>query len=530
VVAGMTADGLSKNYSQIQSPISQDLFAALAFVAVIALRLVAYHMQHGSIFLEDDAYYYRVIAENLATTGHSTFDGQTLTNGYHPLWLLVMTLQFMLLGSSALITVALEVLLAGAGLLFVLVSFRNTSLLFRTLFATLYTLLAWPMVAKGMEVSLLFLGFGLFTHTLIGYVEGRRSAYVLGSTALLCIGARIDSAAFVVPAMLLAAPSLRHAALSLAPIAIGGAIYTGVNQYVFGLMVPVSGAIKSLGGLQLNAALLAQVGDSLPYPLSAKSIATFANGTLGRPLLLAVLALFAVPFAPRNRRSLVLATAYVIGLLAYDAKLFFASSWVVWPWYGFPAIFGVIAVFVAIDQWIEDSAVSLPTWLQAVASVILIGLLAAQQYAGSKRSLAAFEPLNRKAALQFSLELDGARVAMGDRAGSFAAAYRGPVTQLEGLVNDREYLKALESNKDIKPLLCARGVSYVLAYQLDLGTYDSVSIPMVRRRLTSFPGPELKFTRAQQVGQIADASLFNNASNDDGDSHIYAWRLDCGAQ
>jgi 4-amino-4-deoxy-L-arabinose transferase-like glycosyltransferase len=39
----------------------------------------------------DDAFYFFQIARNLATGRNVTFDGETLTNGFHPLWLLLVT-------------------------------------------------------------------------------------------------------------------------------------------------------------------------------------------------------------------------------------------------------------------------------------------------------------------------------------------------------------------------------------------------------------------------------------------------------
>lgn len=38
----------------------------------------------------DDAFYYLQIARNLASTGNSTFDGINPTNGYHPLWMILL--------------------------------------------------------------------------------------------------------------------------------------------------------------------------------------------------------------------------------------------------------------------------------------------------------------------------------------------------------------------------------------------------------------------------------------------------------
>jgi hypothetical protein len=40
-------------------------------------------------FIRDDAYYYFKVAQNISEGHGSTFDGIHLTNGYHPLWLLV---------------------------------------------------------------------------------------------------------------------------------------------------------------------------------------------------------------------------------------------------------------------------------------------------------------------------------------------------------------------------------------------------------------------------------------------------------
>src|SRR5512146_1218252 len=40
-------------------------------------------------FIRDDAYYYFKVAQNISEGHGSTFDGIHLTNGYHPLWMLV---------------------------------------------------------------------------------------------------------------------------------------------------------------------------------------------------------------------------------------------------------------------------------------------------------------------------------------------------------------------------------------------------------------------------------------------------------
>src|SRR4051794_13644165 len=68
-------------------------------VAYLSSFLVAstflYHISRGSVaylgFFEDDYFYYATIADNLVRFGRSTYDGTTLTNGFHPLWQMVLT-------------------------------------------------------------------------------------------------------------------------------------------------------------------------------------------------------------------------------------------------------------------------------------------------------------------------------------------------------------------------------------------------------------------------------------------------------
>jgi hypothetical protein len=68
-------------------------FEALLIAAILAIHLYAafsdaYNFPNAW-FTRDDAYYYFKVAQNI-TEGHgSTFDGINLTNGYHPLWMIV---------------------------------------------------------------------------------------------------------------------------------------------------------------------------------------------------------------------------------------------------------------------------------------------------------------------------------------------------------------------------------------------------------------------------------------------------------
>ena len=68
------------------------LFTALGVVAATAQvsRLLASNQLGRSSLFVDDAYYYFEIARNIARGNGSTWDGLHTTNGYHPLWMVML--------------------------------------------------------------------------------------------------------------------------------------------------------------------------------------------------------------------------------------------------------------------------------------------------------------------------------------------------------------------------------------------------------------------------------------------------------
>lgn len=494
------------------------------FLGAALLRLTLQARRAGALRLEDDAYYYTVVADHIARTGMSSFDGQALTNGYHPLWLLLLVAQDLTVGAAPAVTIALELVLASVGLWGILAAFRSASLLLRTGFAILCTVLLWPMLAKGMEVSLFVGLFGLFVREAAARRGGRERGPVLALLAILCIGARIDAAVFILPTLLLVLGSARRAALPLALVALAGAVYAGFNLWMFGLAFPVSGAVKSLGGMQLNHALVRQVAGFWHGRGAVAGAFAFANSFVGRPLLLFVLVAAATPLSRPGDKSRPLCLGFLAGFLLFALKLVAFSSWVVWPWYGFPSIIGLAALFHVIDDRLPRAGLQRRGALAAtLLGAVLLPAFETRQ--GLTERDQSFEPVNRKAVAAFGPVLAGARVAMGDRAGSFAAVYPGPVTQLEGLVNDKAWLEALRRGADLRPILCRRGVRFVLAYQRDLGDYSSVTIPAQRPSLTSQPSPGLTVARADEIGHVSDLAHYDNSAQDEGDNYLYAWRL-----
>ena len=138
-----------------------------------------------------------------------------------------------------------------------------------------------------------------------------------------------------------------------------------------------------------------------------------------------------------------------------------------------------------------------------------------------------FYAVNQIAARRFAAITHGAPLAMGDRAGSFAWSYPGPVVQIEGLVNDAAWLRLLKARAAPAPELCRRGVRFVAAYTATLPRYDRLQIPLMRPRLTQYPAPTLPVWRADELAAVSEPSVFDASTWGDGDAVLRLWRLRC---
>lgn len=507
--------------------------AGLLTAAVLLAPLLAVLRAHAPLVLEDDGYYYTVIARNLARTGRSTFDGASLTNGYHPLWLLLVTLKTRLLGDGVGAILLAEAACVGAGAAVMLRSAGVRAWAPAAVFAALWAHYVGAMSMAGMEVSLLSLCAALFITRLDARAvgAGRWDGLDLGLAAAACIGARIDSAVFVLPALLLCGRTRRARAAAMAVLAAGGAVYAGVNLVLFGAALPISSAVKSLGGLQVNARYLHQLA------LDATSVGRGGRGRLALALVGFALAPLAALRHPRGSTARALGLACGIGGALFFCKLAFDSSWQVWPWYGFPLIFLLAAALFALGPAAARLCAPRPgegrpgpagLALSAVAAlaVAVLGARAVRQ-ALSPPPTSGFYAVNTTAAARFAALTGGAAVGMGDRAGSFAWAYRGPVVQLEGLVNDAAWLKLLKTGGDARAALCARGVRYMAAYQPPLGRYDRLVVPVMRPALTQYAAPGVEVRAADELAAVGDPALY--ASVEDRDDTLHLWKLRCGA-
>ncbi len=151
----------------------------------------------------DDSFYYFQIAWRLAGGEFSTFDGLTRTNGYHPLWLLLVTPFYWVFDKTeALFAIkAFEVMLVAGGVALVAGAARAARLPWILLFAALPALYGNPALFLGMEAAAGLFLLGLFLLAVCLFArDPARWRWPLAAVAFALPWVRLEYAAISVAA------------------------------------------------------------------------------------------------------------------------------------------------------------------------------------------------------------------------------------------------------------------------------------------------------------------------------------------
>ncbi|MRS04845.1 hypothetical protein EG832_16760, partial [bacterium] len=234
--------------------------------------LVVFGWQRAFSFYAADAFYYLTVARNYAQTSVFTFDGIFPTNGFHPLWQVLLgilykiELTFSMPDSTILVVVlSLSLLLILGGLIFIgkaLQLVKGYIPVWLLLLPTgIYALLLAPFEPRfgslwsftnAMETAPLIFFFGmlmwLWSHT--DFMQTRKSAITTGLNLSLIILSRLDHiflviAFFVYMTILLIVKRSGMKLLSnlvlagIIPVIIVG-LYVFANVMTTGMTLPVS--------------------------------------------------------------------------------------------------------------------------------------------------------------------------------------------------------------------------------------------------------------------------------------------------
>lgn len=504
------------------------LAVAAAAVTVAWLVVLVAWDDAPFAFTFDDAYYYAGIARNVAHGAGSTFDTIDLTNGYHPLWLLVATLPFLVglddLGAIRAL-LALQ-LVAGWGATLVIigrildrsvdgwsgVSRREGGDQHRARVAATVTVTGAfvlvalnPFVVKvfvnGLEsgLSVTFLALLLLIGAAVrgSWLVGRSTRWRLGVGALLALAflARTDAALLVLSLgvwcaadWLRAEPDDRgHATAALAALfalpAVTIAAYLVSNQVWFGTPFQVSGLVKRA-------------------ELDAVTIAEFAV-VVAIAVLIGARGRRATRASARRRRGarfphtgdFVAHTAWYAASCVLVAGYYVVLQTQIWLWYFAPIVlYGIVLLLLAIidmseaalrDGRPEASPARRLLPVQAIFLALLVVALVVE--AGSFRdpNLLSMQQADRDIGRWLQAHTAPDAVTASWDAGAVGYFSHRPVINLDGLVNSKEYYDAMQHGTTGAFLRCRR-VQAVANHGDDIGGED----PSFRELIAAVYGHE----------------------------------------
>ena len=339
-----------------------------------------YQLAHGSQaflgLLEDDYYYYATVADHLVSTGKLTYDGTTITNGFHPLWFIVITALRSVFGRFGTpFYLALTLVFVVSMLLTYELSRRFARTLGASpsgsaLVAALYSFSTAQLLTNGMECVL---AVPLFVWLLDEIAQPEpvtpRRAAKIGFISSLAILARLDIAIvvlmFIIGYAVLVRP--RMATFLRTLLAFSGAgflvpVYAAANVAFFGSPLPVSALAKRL---------VVQQGFNFSY---ARGVALYTvyGPTVAVLLPLGLLAVLSLARhmpakRPESRFAGALALVYLFVFFGMNTL----SGWIYFGWYAFPFVPATIAALVFVHQrW----APVVSTRVQVVAVVLIAAL------------------------------------------------------------------------------------------------------------------------------------------------------------
>jgi hypothetical protein len=453
----------------------------LAVGAAIALFARFRAADAFMVFFDDDYFYYLRVARNIAAGHGSTFDGTHLTNGYHPLWMLVNAGLAKLFAGRLFFDVLLLLIL-----LCVLMTYWFSRLCLRRYAPEAAAAGCGGLIAAqgllimsgGMEVVLTIPLLALLCwYRVRRFTWGLRSAAVYGLLCSAVVLSRLDAAIFVAllgSFELLAAGEITvrqrtRAALAFLAGLLPLGFYFALNAAIFHTFMPISGQAKQLR--------FTHVPSSMPWETAFLTVWAPLRLFLVIPVTCA--AVFSVVLIWRGRgrqRSTAgwmkdgqpaLVWALLCFPLAQLTVLSVLSDWVLPPWYLYTfvaAALGVCLVLLSRSADLERKPGRFAAPLSIGACAALVAIFAFVQLRNSERPDKLIYSVYFAARdLSVFAKTHPGIYAMGDHAGIPSLLIHEPIVQVEGLVMDKTFLSDIRQRRDLKNVLESYEVRYYVS-------------------------------------------------------------------
>jgi hypothetical protein len=421
---------------------------------LIGLLLHRPHGFSGLTMVQDDFFYYEKIASEIVTGHGSTFNGIVATNGYHPLWMVAVTLLSIFFRSPDSLIPAVYVVVAFS----VFATYFFTRRILQTLhgerwltdlLAASLALLSLRVLRSGMEVVLTVpLALVLF-YRLLSPPQNARQSFGTALLAALLILSRLDAAIWVAGLYICLVITQKIARRHWPAIVLGFLplpAYFAYNKIKFGEFVPISGQAK-----QLRTA----------HTLSPAILQIFHMVALQEVLIvllcLAGIVVFPLAFRRLPANFRVLGVPTLLFPFVYFFVLSILSDWPAWPWYLYAWSIAGIVTLAGVIALAKPPADRIVAGIAALFCVLCAGEFVLQRAPRPAGRVMAGEFLR-----EFSLDHKGI-YAMGDRAGVASILMSDPIIQTEGLVMDQNFLTHIRREDPLVPTLRSYGVRYYVA-------------------------------------------------------------------
>jgi hypothetical protein len=474
------------------------LWVIIIVIFLYALQF-AFHKPRTIVNVQfDDAYYYLKIAENVADGNGATFDGIHKTNGFHPLWLLILSGLALVPGLGLTGLTRAMVVLQAFLFLGSLILIKNTlkGLLHPFLVGAALLIPLYPRffhiftvgMESGLLIFLLLLTFYLLGRLFNGIIRGNwlLNSFVLGVLSAAIILTRLD--AFVFPAVVLVALIIegffnRDAFTRV----LFGALFAGFiafaalvpflwwNYHNFGTFATISSVMKVKWDFsRLGRNLRYLPGNTAEYHLGVLIALVSVLVFRGREYIT----------AERQKRFMNTLVIFVIPAIFVLAFFLLFVKWALFA-YAFAStipviIMGVALVFLAVFNRVKSEGGK----RRFTVTVFIVGCVLAvgtQAFSLSR--------INRSGMMRIYDAAEWARentprdavFAMKD-CGAFGYYSERTTINLDGMVNDFEYQQYLRRG-ELEEYLDENGVDYFVQHAfwfkdkpVNTGDYEEYSL------------------------------------------------------
>ncbi len=459
--------------SRFDEPRTTRVLTALLFTGIaIVCALPLFSHDSWLIFVQDDLLYYLKVAQNIVHGHGSTFNGLVPTNGYQPLWLVVLNLVSYATENGRTILAFLAVINVAAAIATFLLSrvlVRATGVrpLLAFALSAFVTLYSVTLFFYGMEVTLtvpLILGVLCLLRHIDWLSRSPLHTFLLGLLLSAMVLSRIDT--LILGGLLLAGivltPSLRTllrpslvlgAALGLLPV-LG---YFLLNHRLFRTWLPISGMAKEL---KFNHLPSIEPWRVFFHPLAG-------GFTL---ILLAGLLIF---YANRRRLSPMERVLY-LATIAFPFIYYFilccVSDWTLWGWYMYPIRTALCVSFALFCLWPPAAALLQRPAVTACLVLLVFVSLGLMRWRRQQTDI-----YDASVEIQTFAAIHLGTYAMGDRAGRVAALIPNPIIQTEGLMMDRPFLELVAAQTPLRDVLTRYHADYYIgtAYEPYTGCFQA---------------------------------------------------------